>query len=105
MVDEEDEEDEEERESLLANMTATEAKNRKINVGDGDDVVDIEIPDTAHQISSGLFFSVPIVVLFFNLVSIRMCLLRCVEKSFVFFKCTEIVSPISISLMLFLIKI
>ena len=54
---------EEERQRLLAaetqeepfvvtTMNATEAMNRKVNVR-GDDV-DIEIPDTAHQISSGL---------------------------------------------------
>lgn len=59
----EEEEEEEERERLLATdtqepfvveiMNTTEAKNRKINVGDD---IDIEIPDTAHQISSGLLF-------------------------------------------------
>lgn len=37
---------------VVTTMNATEAMNRKVNVR-GDDV-DIEIPDTAHQISSGL---------------------------------------------------
>uniref|UniRef100_A0A1J3CXD1 Proline transporter 2 n=1 Tax=Noccaea caerulescens TaxID=107243 RepID=A0A1J3CXD1_NOCCA len=38
-------------------MTATEAKNRKTNAGD-----DVEIPDTAHQISSDSWFQVSFVL-------------------------------------------
>ncbi|WZY90740.1 hypothetical protein YC2023_047475 [Brassica napus] len=62
---------EEERQRLLAaetqeepfvvrTMNATEAMNRKVNVR-GDDV-DIEIPDTAHQISSDSWFQVAFVL-------------------------------------------
>lgn len=44
---------------VLENMTATEANNRK-----GDDI-GIEIPDTAHQVSTGLLIRLTLSLYFF----------------------------------------